>query len=351
MSRALTRGQATVETALGAIVFVTVLVFGIHFAEIGILKLRVQQAATSALWDSTGVKHHNLTADVFYNHDNARMNGAAFVPDTVAKNRFKGFIADGANPSVRMALTRGTRLDVTCEPVDLEPRVTASNLGTDALNYRDISFRYPSRGDGLRCNGSAQLKMVGVPTNFLDEQGGFFKPDQVKRPGFFRVCAYGRAKNNRCEGGVALALDDWGLAGHANNANESAECDVNCLNDPTATSPYKRVIKRMYTAYTKEKSYNDVFIDSFVTRLFVTSVARTPVDEREFRFLFLGEDHPNRFQAKTMEGFVDPVTRTTRVLDNVYWDTTPYSKNYKNAYQRRDDCFLGSRCTQSVFKK
>ncbi len=47
-------GQATVELALGSIVFVGVLLIGIHMAEYAQLSLKVQDAQTYAVWDASG---------------------------------------------------------------------------------------------------------------------------------------------------------------------------------------------------------------------------------------------------------------------------------------------------------
>src|SRR2546423_7663414 len=58
MARA--RGQAAVETVLGALVFITILIVGIHFAEVGFMALRVQEAAVSPLWDSTAFRVHKM---------------------------------------------------------------------------------------------------------------------------------------------------------------------------------------------------------------------------------------------------------------------------------------------------
>jgi hypothetical protein len=48
------RGQATVEAALGTIVLASVLVYAIHFGELGFVELKVQEAAAAALWEATG---------------------------------------------------------------------------------------------------------------------------------------------------------------------------------------------------------------------------------------------------------------------------------------------------------
>ena len=54
------RGQALAELVLALMVFVTVVVFGIYFAEVGYLSLRVQEAAVSPLWDATAFRVHSF---------------------------------------------------------------------------------------------------------------------------------------------------------------------------------------------------------------------------------------------------------------------------------------------------
>ena len=79
------RGQALAETVLGLLVFVTILMFGIHFAEVGYLSLKVQEASTSALWDSTGAKMHELPGT--FNGQAAAIKAAG----GNATNRYKDF--------------------------------------------------------------------------------------------------------------------------------------------------------------------------------------------------------------------------------------------------------------------
>ena len=54
------RGQGTVEIALGSLLVVTVLMFGIHFGEVLFMSIKVQEAANSAQWDATSMKLHTL---------------------------------------------------------------------------------------------------------------------------------------------------------------------------------------------------------------------------------------------------------------------------------------------------
>src|SRR5207249_4993558 len=56
----LVAGQAAAEAAIGMLVFVTVLMFGLHFAEVGYLTVKIQEAANGALWDTTAKKMHDI---------------------------------------------------------------------------------------------------------------------------------------------------------------------------------------------------------------------------------------------------------------------------------------------------
>ena len=58
--RAPRRGQAIVEATLGILVFISVLLFGLHFAEITFTQMKVTEAAQAAIWDSTSGQMHVL---------------------------------------------------------------------------------------------------------------------------------------------------------------------------------------------------------------------------------------------------------------------------------------------------
>ncbi|MBS1150350.1 MAG: putative pilus biosis operon protein, partial [Myxococcaceae bacterium] len=54
------RGQAIVESVLGILVFISVLMFGLHFADVTFTQMKVTEAAQSAVWDSTAGQMHIL---------------------------------------------------------------------------------------------------------------------------------------------------------------------------------------------------------------------------------------------------------------------------------------------------
>ena len=95
----------------------------------------------------------------------------------------------------------------------------------------------------------------------------------------------------------------------------------------------------------------------FVKELFTkapddpTLMLVVPVDERDFRFAFTGEDAPRPFSIETSEvdGTSSGYGPNRRVPHR--WATTPYSSKYRAAYDDRGQCFAGLPCTRSPFDK
>lgn len=223
------RGQATVELALGSLVFVGVLLVGIHLAEYAQLSLKVQEAETFALWDAS-------LRRVQSRGDNGSTNAEPFARtmDDVsgvgrrAQQRYRDFdgVRNGNSTTVvTRALTRGSRVSVECrrdEDFNFTATVTASDL------YRDVG--------GLSCRSEAEVRAIRIPRRFVQEsEGGFFK-ESIVRADPMKVCGMGLPVNGACRGRLAMLTNDWGLAN-----DETQECKLNCAN-----SPYKAMVRTMY---------------------------------------------------------------------------------------------------------
>ncbi|MBX5480967.1 MAG: pilus assembly protein [Myxococcaceae bacterium] len=361
------RGQATVELALGSLVFVTVLLFGIYFAEFGVLKLRVQQAAASALFDTTGLRAHDFTRssprDRFFRPDQLK-DDQSRTPEQRAQRLYRDFDATKlGSGSLRMSVAGGSALEVDCAPKAVAPFRQSKSVGGQtraAFDVLNASYDHPlwqgKRVDGLECSARAKIGMFGVPESFMDQGPGLFQERHVSRTAI-PVCAFGRARNGECRGKLAIAIDDWGLAGTSAAAGkEWANCTANgagsCLYGKSGNQAFKQIVKRMYRKYMSKKGGTQSPIDTFLTRLYTIDPSFTelgfqiPTDERDFRFVFMGEDGSDgkKFQFKTREA-------TTSSAYDGYWPATPYSDRYRDAYQDRGECFLGSQCQRPVFNK
>ncbi|MBL8909966.1 MAG: hypothetical protein JNM17_04590 [Archangium sp.] len=223
------RGQATVELALGSIVFVGTLLIGIHLAEYAQLALKVQDAEAFAIWEATGhrVQDRKLDGDTNLDPFNRTLDTTTGV-GPMTKRRFEDFDGltgtNGGNVIGR-ALTEGTGVDVTC--------IADGNLSfpatlTAAPVYRDEG--------GLRCSATASIKAINVPRAFLQkEDQGFFK-EKITRTAPIPICGMGFPVNGNCRGVLSVLTNDWGLVGE-----ETRECKNSC-----SVSEYRGMVQRLF---------------------------------------------------------------------------------------------------------
>jgi hypothetical protein len=229
MKRA-SRGQSVVELCLSLIVFVTVVMFGIHFAEVGYMSLKVHEAAASPLWDSTALRTHrirhqpNNIGDFHYVHS---------IPPSVKNdahrryNDFDGRSSTDGKPSVTHVFTQIRGMNVHCQSdaevefdvprgqrlALLSPREgdyaytpPGQNLGNDTDSVLDGI--YENIG-GMHCAANAEVQALpSLPTTFLEGTTGFFKKEHAIRP-LIRVCSAGRVTDGQCLGRYGILLGDY----------------------------------------------------------------------------------------------------------------------------------------------
>ncbi|MCY1073394.1 hypothetical protein [Archangium lansingense] len=310
--RASERGQGTTELALGLLLFVTVLIFGIHFAEIGYLSLKVQESATSALWDTTSAKMHELPR----NFDPLTQLIESDKPGQLATERYQDF--DGRTSKqgrarVVQVFTSAEGLNVTCSAANAIS--FAPSESTNVNVYRNVG--------GMSCNAEAQLSPVQKFTRrFLDRgQGAFFDVPHYAA-GAIPVCALGRAKNGQCAGGFGILLDDWALSSEA----ESRECVLlNCAN----TAYYDSA-----EAVFRHSKHYQVNGDS--QALASNIVGAAPINPGRFWMSFRGMG----------SGFLE--REPGGDSDTNDWETTPgrnsRTTEYNTSFNNRQTCFLGNKC-------
>ena len=304
-------GQATVEMALGLLVFVTVFIFGIHFAEVGYLSLKVQEAASSALWDTTSAKMHELPGN-FTHLDSAIAQAGAHA--TARYEDFDGRTSRHGRPKMVQVFTSAEGLEVTCEA---EKHISFKPSGSTASVFEDTG--------GMRCTSKAELAPIRIPRRFVDTgEGALFDVPHYMRAAI-PVCGIGRAQpgNGRCRGGYGILLDDWGLAG----PDESGEC-ILLQEGSCANKPYYQSTKLVYGQH--------VAVNGASQDMAEQVVGASPIDPGKFWMSFRGM--PSGFEEEEHGGDDDPND----------WVTTPGAKSptsgYESSYQGRGNCFLGAAC-------
>ncbi|QSQ21000.1 pilus assembly protein [Pyxidicoccus parkwayensis] len=215
-SRRHARGAALVETALGTTLLVTILAFGIHFAEVGYLSLKVQEAAISALWNGTHGKMHTIALDYDAADDSMERAGA---DAAVRYADFNGLSYINKPAGITQAFTRGTNLSVSCD---------VGGPGPDWDGTIPTRLIYRDQGPA-HCTAQADLAAFRFPTSFLDDnsEGGLYKKKHADSTfSNLHVCSTGRAVAGQCAGNFTMLVDDWGLAGGNVVSSETRTCQM-----------------------------------------------------------------------------------------------------------------------------
>lgn len=306
------RGQALVETALGLMVFVTILVFGIYFAEVGALTLKVQEAANFALWDATGRVMHDPEAGQW------GRPGVAAAAEAEANARYVDFDGrermGGTGMPIQQAIARAQPIQVRCEAAPCE---CSCMVGIEPSAAGPALAAAMSMGmQGMSCTASSRIQAVRVG-RFMEDS--FFKVAHARAAAAFTVCAAGRASDGTCTGRFKLLLDDWGLS----SVQEGLACPLSIDSGaPCDNRDYYSWAERVYRANGGGGSAG-----SALARL----VGAASVNEDQFFMSFRGEED-------NYEEDIGP----THAGGQSRWEVTPFdAPNIQSHNAGRQNHWLG----------
>ncbi|WP_224243551.1 hypothetical protein [Hyalangium gracile] len=315
MVTAALRGQATVELALGLLVFVTVLVFGLHFAETGYVMLEVTEANASALWHASSAKMHRLPGD-FSPLEQLIAQDSPGRETTARYQDFDGRTSKQGEAQARLVFTQASGLRVTCDagPQRMEHRPHFKPVKRTGEVFKDVGT--------MRCRAQATVRVLDAfPQSFLDSGPGALFQERHLNPLTMTVCGVNRAQGTSCERGFSLLLDDWGLA----TDDELNECEV--LEGRECRNPaYFQSVRLVYKQHLPPMGAARMLAER--------TVGGTPgnFDPSTFYMSF------RVFQERGPGGDKDPNN----------WMTTPGkgspTPEYDSAYGLRGTCFLGQKC-------
>ncbi|WP_224368020.1 TadE/TadG family type IV pilus assembly protein [Hyalangium versicolor] len=303
------RGQGTVELAIGLLVFVTILVFGIHFAEIAFLSLKVQESSATAIWDATQAKMHVLP-DSWNLLD----------PSTVAQRaneRYKdldGRSSKTGGGTITYVFTKADSPTVTCEAENsIEHRPPNTTEGV-----------YQANTGGMRCSSKATISVWKFPTSFFDDGSGAFFKEKHYSTTSMTICGVNRGGG--CEASFGILLDDFGLA----LDEESTDCPV--LDDSGCKNQaYYQSALRVFNRHGWGNK-------GAAMQLARTTIGQVPINSSKFWMSFkVYDDSENG-------GDDDPGT----------WPTTPGKGSPTNEYDqsvgKRKPCWLGLKCDHKYYE-
>jgi hypothetical protein len=209
------RGQASVELALGLLAFITVLIFGIHFAEVQYLAVRVATATHSAIFRLTGQRAHEAGHD--FKLVNQNVAGLNTMHHRKYWNDFTPNTGEGS-AAVSNVLTKIEKTEA-----NLVRCFNEDELQSDLKYIPMIPKAFSETGGGIRCGGQGTVSILPVfPKNFLDNNWGL-KTAHYSGPTSFRVCATARNQRGGPCGQIPVLLGDYSLQGNSSRGPQGPE--------------------------------------------------------------------------------------------------------------------------------
>lgn len=343
------RGQAITEASLAILVFITVLVFGIHFAEVTVTQMKVTEAAQAAVWDSTAGEMHAMPL-IFGTF--STVNGNVTTAQSSATARYadwegRQFASPSASPRGIFSRAVPGSMQVRCQ----------MNVG---LGHRAGSgllrlFELPIYGDngGMGCGAEASIDMFGTARvqsglndmNFFAKSAGAAKASRTGSVNYaagYRSCAVGRSgAGNVCRGNFNMMIDDWGLAsGSAMGGSENSVCSVLPYGFPCVgmNMPFWNSANIIYQASSlmwgtqNRAEYNLVSLVSRPPVWAWPGIPYLPGNPTSFMMSFMGQG----------SGFIQPLIAGDGSLP--VWFTTPFGLfhiTYTLGWVNSDECYLG----------
>jgi hypothetical protein len=346
--RTSSRGQAMVELVLGIIVFITVVMFGIHFAEVGYLSLKVHEAAVSPLWDATALRVHRMEPrpDNIGDFTPFPLIAPQVMANANARYRdFDGRSSSNGDPSITHVFTRVEDMRVQCEvedrvefdmPRSQRPGLRAPGSGGWGGGASDREPGNP-RGSvldgiyenvgGVACTAEAHLEgLPSLPESFLEGSTGFFQEKHSERLDM-KACAAGRAVGGACLGRYAVLLGDFAFADEEVSGHcplKPGQPDVPCEENPA-----------YYYAARKVFDNNERSAGRAASSFAQFFVGYSPIDESGFFMSYRGVE----------DGYVEPNTPPGEPMDEAGRPrNTGGVEDQPNPRRRPSNvCFLGLR--------
>jgi hypothetical protein len=353
--RAREGGQAVVEITLAIIVFITVLLFGIHFTEITFTQMKVTEAAQAAIWESTSGTMHVLPRPIGNFTDvNTRVDFA--VNDAMARYAdFDGSLTGAGLPKQLFSQARAGSMNIRCRT-----NVGFNQSGAGLLLTPYQALVYDDNG-GLECTSEAYIDSGGVSKigKFLEGTNGLFNASHqtsvTQGTAGYHVCGLNKSDttNGPCRGSFKMLIDDWGLA---SGGSENKQCPVLPYGLPCVGGNLN-----FWTAADLIYQANSVLFfttsgaDYRLLQRIVGSpfwpggnafASAIPGNPTSFYMGFCGEDP----SLPTCTGLFTEFTPWHGDGSWWVWQTTPFAMwpQYGIAYATSSGCYLGQDCTSTA---
>ncbi|HYV48964.1 MAG TPA: hypothetical protein VFA20_29090 [Myxococcaceae bacterium] len=331
------RGQATTEAALGILVISTVIVFGIHFSEVAMLSLKVEEANASALWDTTAKRMSNLlgaTAD--FGPRTSAIQAAGGEASTRYAD-FDGRASRSGSVAPTLVFTQATPIQVVCNE---DPAVAPMNLDVTQDVTQSFKPVFAQGVGGMVCWAESDFSLVpGFTRRFLQREP--FRAQHVSVTSY-HVCSMARANGGACPALAAIALGDWGLT----TGVEAEDCDL-VAPGPSATcanTGYYMMTRRVFQGMHQRPGVGNGQPPGEQLSQYLWNTPRggpqIDLDEDAFFMAAIGETGNPKYQ----QPYVDHAGSGPYTVTPGGRYDDPALQVYPQAAQQRDPCAFGLPC-------
>ena len=330
--------------ALGMTVFVTVLMFGIHFTEVMMAQMKVTEAGASTMWDITAGKMHHWGLVPSTSETDTTVAAA----QAMGQARYANF--DGravsaqrrTTPTMSQVLTSAGNMQITCQV----------GAGLDFFpTYLLPQFRltYVDR-EGVQCNAQADIVhggMGGKVGGLANDANGLFKAKTfdartAAATGTYRSCAMGRGQFGGCNQPMRMLVDDWGMSN--GNGDEASICPVIIFGIPCVGGnlPYWYSVNKLYTPMSLLFGVQSGADRTLITSVYGMAPFWIPLlsSPTSFYLSFTGEE--TLFMTMIPWG-------TDNGWFSLFWQTSPFAMwpTYAVAYGASNGNYLGQGSTST----
>lgn len=339
------RGQATVELAVGSLLVVMVLLFGIFFAEYFTLRLKAQEATRYAAFEAAmAPKHEITTANV--------SSGRAWLPPAQSANLAESRATARYASLSRFGLVsaRVVNVQAACEPDDgpNQPGLSLAGPNDPGLNY--LRRVYGDVGN-VRCAVRFRAGPLGPVQGWVTERD----PNRIGPPlAAIPICGAGAPDEDSCNGrGLSVLGGDWSIEGPAGSARNGDVRFASESRDPSVMSevdvanrPYAQLVRELYERG-PARNQSDRPGSEMMRLLGIQDSDRLALNENQFHMSSIGIDDTGRVRQRRP----DPASASNKYptlgadLPSEYSSGTPLL-GYDRDTSRVDPttfhrCFLG----------
>jgi hypothetical protein len=332
-----------VELVLGALIFITVIVFGLYVGEMGYLMAKVHEAGAYAMWDSTAYQTYTYNGGAPGTGNTTMATGQAGSYASTQYQDYNG-LTGTAGGAPTLIFTQAQTMNVACAP-DPVP-VVDPWTGVIPPLTQDMQMNGVAPDGAVSCTATGTVTpAAALPVSFLENTiGGTFHVKNYIGPALSMVCANGFPASGTCANNkMNILLGDYGL-NNGNAWNDTHECYLagtggdngGACSNAAGNQAFYKMTKQLWDASMQNQGFAQGWTQN--PENFVCTTVGVPGcpggGVTDFYMSFRGSESPTPFTETLLS---DTTTWQTNPMDGSAYTGSPPGR-YRGAYTTRKNC-------------